>query len=118
MKRSGFLRRFTGLVRRTRLKVRGKPRFKDGRDPLWIGFIRTLPCILVGHPNATWGCRGRTECCHVKTRSTGGADRGNTFPACGQHHTEQHTMGILSFQMYYGIDLEGIAKELSDRETW
>jgi hypothetical protein len=113
----GWIKRYTWLKRAaTRIKNRGRPRFKEGRDPLWVTFIRGLPCILANSPHTE--CQGPSECCHVKARSTGGEDRSNTVPMCRKHHRRQHDMGIRTFQRVYGIDLEAIARELSDKETW
>ena len=95
MKRSGSLRR------KTPLRTKGKPRFKKGRDPKFLAWLRTLPCLL-----KTWPPHDVTEAAHVRTRSAGGPDLGNTVPLCRFHHGSQHRMWIKSFQWFYEVDLK------------
>lgn len=83
--------------------------------PAYRDWIHSLPCVVASHsPNPT-PCRGPIQECHIKSRGTGGDWKGNTFPACMQHHTEQGSMGIKSFPAKYGLDLAAIAAELATR---
>lgn len=72
-----------------------KPRFKRGRDPEYLAWIRTLPCVI---------CGNFAEADHVRTRGAGGTDR-QAVPLCHTHHMERHTIGIKTFQAKYGVDL-------------
>jgi hypothetical protein len=56
--------------------------------------IRKTPCLV---------CRS-TPCdvAHIKTQGSGGSDEAwNLMPICRRHHSEQHTIGILSFSSKY-----------------
>jgi hypothetical protein len=97
-----------------RIRSRGRPRFKEGRDPEWCEHVRGLPCVLLEQGT----CAGRVECAHVKARGAAGKDRGNTVPMCSLHHTIQHTIGRLTFEQRFSIDLAAIATELDQKETW
>ena len=100
------------LKRRNKpIKRRGKPRFKAGRDPVFLDWIRQQPCLI-------WATIGAVRCtyytpaeaAHVKSRGAGGADRGNTVPLCRKHHLEQHYFGVRSFEETYEISLKAAAQ--------
>ena len=86
------------------IRRKGKPRFKEGRDPEYLAWIRTLPCLV---PQVTTGgpktqpCQGVTVAAHVKTRGAMGPDRGNAIPMCWGHHDEQTISGISTFERRY-----------------
>ena len=43
-----------------------------------------------------------TDRCHIRSRGAGGSDEEfNLFPACREHHSEQHRMGLMSFYKKY-----------------
>lgn len=93
----------------------------------WI--VPALPCA-VGYKE-WWSCvsdeilsammeaalweRGRyqmvCEPAHTKTRGAGGK-RWDLVPLSPLLHSEQHTMGIESFQAKYGVDLPALARRL------
>jgi hypothetical protein len=76
------------------------------RDMKYQAWIREQPCVVMAiHV-------GLIECCHVKTRGTGGADRRNVVSMCSMHHRIQHSIGILAFQKTYGVDLTAEALRL------
>src|SRR5690242_11779306 len=88
--REALLRQRRSLQRRARPKSRKvSKRFAALRDKSYVSWIATLPCIALGD-----GCNGPVQVCHLKSRGAGGADYGNTFPACFRHHTLQHAAGI------------------------
>ncbi len=84
---------------RTKIKAKGKPRFKQGRDPNFLAWIRQLDCaranvVCVGEP---------VQAAHVKSRGAGGGDIGNVIPLCRTHHQWQHQDGVGDFsQMQWG----------------
>ena len=99
-----------------------KRRFAKLRDPNYCAWVRTLPCGVADNwwtwmANPTRDCEGRVECAHVKARSTGGADRGNTLPLCRRHHRIQHSFGVQQFEYDYDIKMEQIALDLAARYT-
>jgi hypothetical protein len=68
-------------------------------------FVRKLPCIIARlHPKLRSGCFGRVVAAHFKSRGAGG-DRFSLFPLCEGHHLESHTVGSVSFQELYELDL-------------
>jgi hypothetical protein len=85
------------------------------RDRAYLDWIKSLDCRVplsyayhVGMGNrCCWFPPGRPciEPAHVKTKGSGGADRGNTVPLCPLHHDEQEgdTEG---FESVYGISLK------------
>ena len=88
----------------------GPPRV---RDRAYLDWIKTLNCAV---RFGDWGSKGSfcgyhppgragIEAAHVKTRGSGGADRGNVVPLCPLHHDEQEgdTEG---FERVYGVNLK------------
>jgi hypothetical protein len=48
--------------------------------------------------------RGPNDPAHIKSRGSGGHDRPyNVVALCREHHSEQHTMGMMSFVKKYRI---------------
>ena len=56
-----------------------------------------------------------TDPAHVKTVGSGGPDAENIVPLCHYHHQELHSIGIVTFQLHYNINLKQVAKEAFDR---
>ena len=81
-------------------------RFKHRRNPEYTDWIRSLPCLL---------CGGTAEVAHVRSRGAGGDDIGNTVPLCHAHHRQQHQVGIKSFQLQWGVDLQAHANWYADQ---
>lgn len=54
-------------------------------------------------------CLGGLTGHHVKTVGAGGKDYGNVVPLCTRHHTAVHTIGRISFERQFGVDLHAIA---------
>jgi hypothetical protein len=102
--------------------------------------VKLLPCIVQGHAKAG-RCIYRTALVdhveqHVSDPShivTCGASGGrmDIVPKCRKHHTEFHTIGVISFGEKYGLDLRALADEralewprplgirgLADRASW
>ena len=95
-------------MKRSRLKANGGSRFPKRRQPEFMAWIRTLPCVVVGR-----GCWGQIEAAHVvKTRGAGGWDRGFVAPLCEGHHDEQEGK-TAEFNAKYGVDLEQVAADLA-----
>lgn len=97
------------LVRRALTRKPPQPRFKKGRDKLYLEWIRGLPCICMSKVSPRTGlgggllhqCEGPVQACHLKSRGAGGADVGNLFPACAKAHYGQHSIGIKSWAEYW-----------------
>lgn len=90
------------------------PKPQRVRDPDYLDWIRTRPCLLFLLPGGgcTWG---DSDPAHVKSRGAGGGDD-TVVPLCRKHHREQHQLGVKSFERKYGLDLQGEARRL--RAAW
>lgn len=62
----------------------------------YIEYIRSLPCTVCLDPFV--------DAAHVQTRGSGGTDFA-VVPLCRKHHTEQHTIGIRTFEEKHGVNL-------------
>jgi hypothetical protein len=117
LKRGKGLARSGRLRRTAKLRAKGKSRFPKRRDPAYIAWIHTQPCILYGN-GGTYGvplghrCISELEACHVRSRGAGGDDRANVVPMCRILHQQQHTWGIKTFEAFWRIDLAAEAKRL------
>lgn len=69
-----------------------------------VAYLNALPCLVCG--------RGPSDAAHVKSRGSGGGYRDNLVPLCREHHTEQHQIGIDTFQMKYNIDMKREARRI------
>jgi hypothetical protein len=65
-------------------------------------FVRRHACSVPGCD------RKPIEFAHVKTRGSGGHDK-DGVSLCLEHHREQHSIGIETFQRRHGIDLWAVA---------
>lgn len=84
------------IRRKTRLKAKGKPRFKNGRDAKFLAWVRSQPCAfcaLADLPQIY-----RTEVEHVQSRGAGGGDRNNCVATCLVHREMRHGWGIKTFE--------------------
>lgn len=95
--------------RRRRLRS-GILRVPQRHWPRHRKFVRSHHCVVPG-------CQAlESQCCHIRTAANAGSGLkphdGYTFPACAEHHAEQHRIGQDSFQSLYGLDLFAIAAEL------
>lgn len=120
------LRRSSPLSRgETRIKAKNAKR-KGHRFPKPVceplrEFVRSLPCVLARRgawrPALIWSsrfaCEGRTECAHLKSRGSGGADRENMIPLCTRHHAMQHATGAKSFAADLAVDLVDLARRFT-----
>ena len=89
------------------IKRRGRPRFKGGRDPRFLKWVRlTQDCLI---------CGGMAEPAHIKSRGAGGKDLGNVLALCRKHHDEQHHQGIETWTARYGLDLQEAADALATK---
>lgn len=68
---------------------------------------RRLPCCACGR-------KATCDPAHVRSRAAGGKDS-DCVPLCRECHTEQHTIGILTFQQRHSVDLAAVARSLSER---
>lgn len=110
----------TAIPRKVALK-RGKKggRFPKRRDPAFIAWIKMQPCtvtrVLTG-----WYIIGsgqlteiaRIEAAHLKTRGSGGYDRGNVVPLHWRLHREQEGR-TAAFEKRYRVDLKVEAERLA-----
>lgn len=81
------------------------------RDPDYLAYIRTQPCLLAIEDPCT--CGGyldvvrktyRIEAAHVRIRGAGGGDD-QVMPLCGTHHREAHRIGHKSFAKRHRVNL-------------
>lgn len=106
------LRRKSGIARKTRVrpvnakrKAKNHARAYGGAER--IAFVKSLPCIVT-MPSAKH--YGEIQVAHTKTGGIGRkADSKHTVPLCEYHHANQHTFGVESFQLAYGVDLDAEA---------
>lgn len=71
-------------------------------------WIRGFTCVAFKADAST--CEGRkVECCHYRTAANSGTGikpgSWSTFPACSEHHAEQHRIGQPAFERKYGVNL-------------
>ena len=98
-----------GWMKRRRIKRRNKERRRRLFEEQFgkrAEFARGFPCIIEGC--GKWP----TQAAHVKSRGAGGKAESNIVSLCLHHHTEQHQLGILSFQAKYQIDLKSQAERI------
>lgn len=110
MKRSP-LRRKTPLRNRTRINPLNEERRAQRRAEEFgpqAELCRGLPCCVCFAPPPS-------DPAHVRTRAAGGRDDANVVPLCRAHHTEQHTVGIKTFQVSHGVDLLALAEQIAGR---
>ena len=73
-----------------------------------------VPCECIGYL-AVGSNHFRSDACHVRSVGAGGTDRGNIFSACRKHHSEQHRIGIKTFERRYGLNLKQAALDYDER---
>lgn len=73
-----------------------------------VARIQAMPCVICN--------RTPSEAAHVKSRGAGGTWQ-DLVPLCRDHHREQHTMGIDTFQSHYCVDLTRIAQTTTKDTT-
>ena len=76
-------------------------------------FVRGFHCVVPG-------CEATDiQCCHIRSAANAGTGLKPadwfTFPACANHHREQHDCGQGTFEDRHGIDLSALAAELVRR---
>jgi 5-methylcytosine-specific restriction endonuclease McrA len=76
------------------------------RELEFLAWVRLRSCLVCGRPPVN-------QAAHVKTRGSGGKDLDNVVPLCYRCHSEQHTIGIKTFQKRHGLDLERDAQEVT-----
>jgi hypothetical protein len=109
-------------MKRTPLRhtpLKRKPRKKrEGDDPEYLAWIRTLPCELGPRLNYPW-CSGATEAHHAGDHGfTQKAPDRTAIPLCLWHHREgpasAHKLGK-HFWTYHNLDRDSIIRELNER---
>lgn len=97
--------------------ARYKPPKHNIRESAWWRserhrkFVRGFVCVVPG-------CMAdRRECCHIRTGTDGAMGEKPSdfwcFPACVEHHRQQHDIGEPAFERMHGIDLKCIAEGLA-----
>ena len=105
------------IIRTARPRLKKLPKQKMGAREVERRVYSVHRAFVRRHACVVPGCDGRpTEFAHVKTRGSGGHDSSG-IALCSQHHKEQHSIGILTFQRRYGLDLWAIAAEFTRRTT-
>jgi hypothetical protein len=86
-------------------------RQREGADPAYLAWVRSLPCAVPG-------CRSAPpqHAHHVRVATGGGTgmkppDRWAT-PLCGEHHAEGHKIGWRTFEARHGVDLRALSDQL------
>lgn len=89
------------------------PKPKSWRSATYRQWVRSLRCLIPG-------CWSREiEAAHASVKGKGlKHDDFYCVPICRMHHSEQHALGILSFQSKYNIDLKVEAETLWQRSPW
>lgn len=75
-------------------------------------YINMLPCSLF--ETHGYECQGDTVGHHIRSRGAGGKEKGNLVPMCYNHHAIVHSMGKLTFQYNYQVNLKLLAQELHE----
>jgi hypothetical protein len=75
------------------------------RDPAYLAFVRSKPCIV---------CMGPAEAHHALGRRGTGVKPSDfgCIPVCRKHHYELHHWGGKSFQSKHDVDFREIALNL------
>jgi hypothetical protein len=111
-----------GLSRTTPLKQRNEARAKKASAENFgpcSNMARLLGCIVPScfrRPRdgvVELEPRWTIQAAHVRSRGSGGKDWGNVVGLCVQHHAEQGSLGIESFQKRYGLDMEAAASRIA-----
>lgn len=73
----------------------------------YLEFIRKQPCCVDNFDCRPVSQEKRSDPHHVKSQKSGGSDLG-CVPLCRLHHGFFHSIGILTFQTKYQIDLKDV----------
>jgi hypothetical protein len=119
--RSSPFRQSPGFIIRAPYPLpKKRERVKSGipRAPkrIWLRhrkFVRSHYCVVPG-------CQATDiQFCHIRSAANSGTGLkphdAHSFPACFNHHAEQHQVGQGTFEDRYGLDLAAIAAELVRR---
>jgi hypothetical protein len=83
------------------------PKSPRQRDPVYLTYIRTLPCCICGDNTAVEAAHLRVGSLNADKRDTGYGEKPSdkwALPLCGRHHREQHSVNEMFFWTSYGID--------------
>lgn len=85
-------------------------REKQYGDEAFVMWLHRLECAIPG-------CHNRdVEAAHVgRSRAAGGTWQ-DVAPVCKAHHSEQHTLGILSWEQKYAVSGIGLAE--ATQKAW
>ena len=94
--------------KKPRMGLRESARIKC---PAHLRYVRGFECVA--GPLGKYGCQGRIEAHHVRTRGAGGGDE-QVVPLCSLHHAQLDSPGWSSkkFEAVYAIDMKAIAERL------
>ena len=121
MKRQKPLKRRTGLTSRKKLNRKTAVKRKNARRSAKefrraygskerVQAVQAMPCVVCGALPS--------QNAHVRSRGAGGGAE-DIVPLCGGPggcHTEQHTIGVQSFERKHGICLKDAARKT--QEAW
>lgn len=100
--------------RRTRPRMMAPKEDAPIRCPGHLKWVRGFACVC-SEIDPT-GCGGRMEAAHVRrgTNAGVGIKPGDnwTYPACSNHHAEQHRIGEQTFEKTYRFSLKQIAERM------
>lgn len=82
------------------------PKPRREKNAAYLAYVRSLPCLAA----PAGDCCDAVEAHHVPPIGGGKVgsktDDRRTAPLCGYHHRWYHTMGKLTFEVVYLLDLE------------
>lgn len=91
-------------------------REEEGKCPGHLRWVRTgFQCAIAGKSDHE--CFGSIETHHVTSRGAGGDDT-QVVPLCTRAHVIGHQIGWTTFGQRYGVDLEKMATDLWNADTY
>jgi hypothetical protein len=96
------------------------------KDPRYLAWLRTMPCLLCGDNVSVEACHVRKADLARDKRQTGAGEKPDdrwALPMCGTHHRYSHHMGEPAFWILVGVDPINVCIvlydlfKIADRET-
>lgn len=83
--------------------MRPHPKPKRQVDRNWLDFVKTQRCAI-RYSIVEHSCSGVIDPCHLTATGAHGSDY-TAVAMCRKHHSEQHQIGIETFQEKYKVNL-------------
>jgi hypothetical protein len=87
------------------------------KDPRFLAWLRTMPCLLCGDNVSVEACHVRKGDLARDKRQTGAGEKPDdrwALPMCGTHHRYSHHMGEPAFWTLVGVDPLEVCQVLFD----